>query len=217
MAFHGVKHIVWDWNGTLFDDNHAVLAAVNGVCAAYGRDSIDLDYWRSVFCRPLHGCYERLLGRALTSHDWARLDQIYHDTYRALLPTCRLAEGVPHELYRLRGTGLGQSLLSMWFHHELVPLIDELGITDLFTRIDGLRLGVGRESKAEYLAAHLRAQNLDPADVLVIGDIVDDAAAAEHVGARCVLVTTGVMSPEALRASGAPVVDSIVDALTVLV
>jgi len=29
------RHVVWDWNGTLLDDNHAVLAAVNTVCAMY--------------------------------------------------------------------------------------------------------------------------------------------------------------------------------------
>ena len=32
----GVRHIVWDWNGTLLDDNHANLAAANHVCEMFG-------------------------------------------------------------------------------------------------------------------------------------------------------------------------------------
>ena len=33
---NGIRHIVWDWNGTLLDDNHANLAAANHVCEMFG-------------------------------------------------------------------------------------------------------------------------------------------------------------------------------------
>lgn len=211
------KHIVWDWNGTVFADNEAVLAAVNAVCLGFGRTAITLDHWRSIFSRPLLACYERLLEQPLTLADWARIDALYHDEYRALLPICGLAAGVPDDLHAWRDRGRTQSLLSMWFHSELVPLVTEYGLHDLFARVDGLRERTGGGSKAEHLAEHLAAQRLDPADVVLIGDVVDDADAAAHVGAGCVLVTTGVMSRQALEATGVPVVDSIPDALMYLV
>lgn len=207
------KHIVWDWNGTILDDNKAVLAAVNAVCVGFGREAITLERWRAIFSRPLLACYERLLEQPLTLEDWARIDLLYHDRYRDLLTICTLAAGVPDHLHAWREQGRTQSLLSMWFHSELVPLVTEYGLADLFARIDGLRERVGGGSKAEHLAAHLAAQGLDPADVVLIGDVVDDAEAAAHVGAGCVLVTTGVMSRSALEATGFPVVDSIPDAL----
>jgi phosphoglycolate phosphatase-like HAD superfamily hydrolase len=208
------RHIVWDWNGTLLDDNDAVLTAVNAVCAAFGRDPIDLDHWRSIFSRPLNVCYQRLLGRMLTAEDWAKLDRLYHDTYRELLDTVRLAPGVPDELHRWAAAGRSQSLLSMWFHDELVPLVTEYQLAGLFARVDGLRVNTGGGSKAEHLAEHLAEQRLDPADVVVIGDVVDDAVAAAHVGARCVLVSTGVMSRAKLLAGGVPVADSVADAIS---
>lgn len=213
-----VRHIVWDWNGTILDDSHAVVDSVNAVCADYGRAPIDLAYWRSIYRRPVLASYQDLLGTELTGEDWARIDRVYHEAYRELLSTCRLATGVPDALRHWSGTGRGQSLLSMWFHHELVPLVTELGLVELFARVDGLRAGIGGGggSKAEHLAEHLAAQGLDAADVVVIGDVADDATAAESVGARCVLVTTGVMDGSALRTLGVPVVDSITEALAVI-
>jgi phosphoglycolate phosphatase-like HAD superfamily hydrolase len=208
-----VTHVVWDWNGTILDDNDAVVSSVNAVCAAFGREPVELEYWRSIYRRPLLDCYRELLRQELSTQDWAAIDRHFHDTYRILLHTTRLAPGVPDELRRWQAAGRRQSLLSMWFHDELVPLVTQHGLTDLFTRIDGLRVDTGGHGKAAHLIEHLTALNVDPADVLVIGDVLDDAMAAEAAGARCVLVTTGVSSRQTLKAAGVPVVDSIADAL----
>lgn len=208
------RHIVWDWNGTIFSDNHAVVAAVNSVCESYGRPSITLEQWRTIFSRPLLACYERLLGRSLTQEDWAWIDRTYHEAYRELLPTCALADGVPEVLRQWRTAGGSQSLLSMWFHHELVPMVSEFGLDELFGRVDGLRAEIGGGPKAEHLDKHLAELGVDPRETVVIGDVADDAEAAAHAGARCVLVTTGVMSRAALEATGAPVADSIREAVS---
>jgi phosphoglycolate phosphatase-like HAD superfamily hydrolase len=210
------RHVVWDWNGTLLNDNHAVLAAVNSVCAQYGRAAVTLEEWRAVFSRPILACYEKVLGQALTDADWDVIDRHYHDAYRLELETCGLAVGVPDLLHQWRDGGRTQSLLSMWFHEELVPLIGKLSLTDLFNRVDGLRGYNMGGSKAAHLVEHLQAQGLDSADVVLIGDVVDDAEAAAKVGAQCVLVTTGMMPRFRLETAGVPVTDSIPEALALL-
>lgn len=204
-----MRHIVWDWNGTLLDDIHAVVSAVNTVCTAFGRDHVDVDQWRALFGRPLVHCYERLLERRLSEQDWARIDELYHNAYRTVLHTCRLAPGVPDVLRSWGEQGRTQSLLSMWFHEELLSLVTKLGLHPLFARVDGLRSQVGGGSKARHLEAHLAALALDARDVVVIGDVEDDARAAEQTGAHCVLLTTGAMSREVLEKTGYPVVDSV--------
>ncbi|GAB2970057.1 HAD family hydrolase [Saccharothrix stipae] len=207
------EHIVWDWNGTLFADNDAVLAAVNRVCAEFGHGAVTLAHWREVFARPIKDCYEQLFGRPLTAADWARLDVVYHAEYRALMHRCGLAPGVPDLLTTLRHT---QSLLSMWFHDELVPLVTRFGLGELFSRVDGLKTAADGGSKAEHLAEHLEAQRLHPSRAVLIGDVADDAEAARHVGARVVLVATGTSSRKVLERTGAPVADSIPQALAYL-
>ncbi|HEX5118965.1 MAG TPA: HAD family hydrolase [Pseudonocardiaceae bacterium] len=213
MRTEHVRHVVWDWNGTILDDNDAAVAAVNAVCAAYGRAPVDLEHWRSIYRRPIQDCYADLFGRAISAEDWADIDRRYHDAYRALLATTRLSPGIPDELRRWRAAGGTQSLLSMWFHDELVPMVSEHGLAELFLRVDGLRTAVGGHGKTDHLREHLAALDLDPADVLLVGDVLDDAVAAEAVGTRCVLVATGMSGPATLRASGVPVVDSVAEAL----
>ncbi len=209
-------HIVWDWNGTLFSDNDAVVTAVNAVCADYGCEPIDLEHWRSIFTRPLMQSYERLLKRSLDQNDWNRIDTVYHSAYRELLHTCGLSDGAPELLQRWSDHGGTQSLLSMWFHSELVPLVTEFGLDPLFTRIDGLREPNGGASKAANLAEHLKVMGRDGGEVVMIGDVVDDAYAAEMAGVDCVLLTTGVMPRHTLEETGFTVADSIAEAFEVI-
>lgn len=209
-------HIVWDWNGTLLDDNHANLAAVNAVCSHFGREPVGMDYWRSIFRRPLVPCYEDLLGRSFEEGEWQRAEKLYDSSYQEYLHTCELAVGVPDVLHQWKGAGGTQSLLSMASHDHLVPLIDERGLTSHFTRVDGRKFDTEHDSKAEHLVHHLEHQDLDPADVVLIGDIDDDARAAREAGARAILVTSGLMARERLEATGAMVVESPVAAVAAL-
>ena len=106
-----------------------------------------------------------------------------------------------------------QSLLSMWFHDELVPALETYGLTGLFTRVDGLRTEVGGDLKAGHLARHLDELGVSGEQAVLIGDSLDDAAAADSVGAAVVLYTGGFTHPARLRASGLPVADTLVDAV----
>ncbi len=101
-------------------------------------------------------------------------------------------------------------------HERLVPKIAEFGIDHHFTRVDGLRLTSPGGPKAEHMADHLKALDLDPRDVMVIGDSVDDGVAARHVGARAVLYTGGMTSRAELESLGFPVVDSLSDAMDLI-
>jgi phosphoglycolate phosphatase-like HAD superfamily hydrolase len=67
---------------------------------------------------------------------------------------------------------------------------------------------------ARHLAA-IEGIDIDPGQVVVIGDAVDDAVAAAHVGARAVLYTGGSHSRISLQAAGVPVVDSLAEAVEV--
>src|SRR5690606_39482074 len=95
---------------------------------------------------------------------------------------------------------------------QLVPQVDSFGITRHFTRVDGL-IGMTGGEKAAHMAAHIASIGVRPRDVLVIGDSVDDAVAARHVGARAVLYTGGMSSRAELESTGFPVVDTLAAAL----
>ena len=212
-----MQHVVWDWNGTLFDDLHVVVEAVNAVMTDVGRPAITADDYQRLYTRPVHVFYERLFERTVDEDEWPHLDEVFHVAYAEKLHVAGLTEDAHHAIDRVDAAGATQSVLSMYRDHELVPLVEDLGIADRFLRVDGLR-GEGGGRKDRYLAGHLerigwQVADLDVSQVLVVGDAIDDARAAEHVGAPCVLYDGGSHPREELDLAGVPVADSLQHAL----
>ncbi|MFD7166536.1 HAD family hydrolase [Streptomyces violascens] len=212
-------HLVWDWNGTLLDDNVAIIEATNAAFAELGLEPITLERYRDLYCVPIPRFYQRLIGRLPTDAEWLVMDAAFHQQYWARADACGLTEGAAELLAARWAAGLSQSLLSMAPHEHLVPIVRRHGITGHFIRVDG-RTGPSHGSKAEHMVRHLTALRAADPEIsgertVVIGDAVDDAVAAAAVGAKAVLYTGGSHSRASLAAAGVPVVDSLAEAVAV--
>jgi phosphoglycolate phosphatase-like HAD superfamily hydrolase len=208
----GVRHLVWDWNGTLIDDHSAVVAAINDALAGLRLRPIDSEAFRTYFTRPVQRFYEQVAGRPIEPGEWEALDSAYHDSYGARVEGLKLAADARAALEAAEAAGLTQSLLSMWRHQDLVPLVERLGIARFFVRVDGLRVP-GGGGKTEHLVEHLAALGVEASAALLVGDTLDDLAAARAVGAGCVLYDGGSHHRDALEATGVPVVDTLTAAV----
>jgi phosphoglycolate phosphatase-like HAD superfamily hydrolase len=205
-----VAHLVWDWNGTLLDDLALVVAATNASLATAGGPSVTPDEHRRDFRRPISAYYEYVLGRALADGEFAQLDRAFHEAYRDGLAGTGLAVDARDAMATWAGT---QSLLSMWFHEELVPLVATHGLHTHLSRVDGLQATIGGGSKAPHLRAHLDALGLAGPECVLIGDSVDDAHAAQSVGAVAILYAGGFTDPDRLRDTGLPVATTLLEAV----
>nr|BEK66133.1 HAD-IA family hydrolase [Kitasatospora purpeofusca] len=207
-------HIVWDWNGTLFHDMEAVLGASNAAFETIGVAPMTLQEYREQYEIPIPRFYQRLLGRLPSEAEWLRLDDAFHDRYHQLSAACGLTEGALELLDGWRAAGRSQSLLSMYEHDRLLPVVEGFGLTGQFLRVDG-RSGPAGGQKAEHLVRHLAAlgTQVDPAHTVLIGDAADDALAALEAGAHAVLYTGGSHTREKLEPVGVPVVDSLAEAV----
>ena len=117
-----------------------------------------------------------MLGRAVDDDEFDRARRDLPRRLPAGLTTCALADGAMNAMPAWTGT---QSLLSMWFHDELVPTVERLrpdAGTSAGSTGCGPRSAAGR--KAPHLLAHLAALGLDGATCVLIGDSIDDADAA---------------------------------------
>jgi phosphoglycolate phosphatase-like HAD superfamily hydrolase len=123
-----------------------------------------------------------------------------------------LTTGARETIDRVVELGWSQSLLSMSIHDHLLEIVSSHGITDRFLSVDGIRSNTGG-LKAGHLEAHLDSLQKEPASVLLIGDTPDDAIAARGVGAGVVLYDGGSHHLDVLHAIGAPVADTLGDAL----
>lgn len=209
-------HLVWDWNGTLLDDTHAVIQATNAAFAEVELAPITLEQYREMYTIPIPRFYERFLGRLPTEAEWERMDGIFHRYYAEQRAGCGLTTGVEELLHQWQQAGCSQSLLSMYGHEQLVPVVRGYGIEPRFVRVEG-RTGPSGGSKALHMERHFEALagvgGIAPENSVVIGDALDDAVAAAHVGARAVLYTGGSHSRSSLEGAGVPVVDSLGEAV----
>ncbi|MFI6852535.1 HAD family hydrolase [Streptomyces sp. NPDC050416] len=213
MGMQTGAHIVWDWNGTLFHDIDAIIGATNAAFAELGLEPLTLEKYRELYCVPVPKFYERLMGRLPTEAEWEVMDDIFHRYYAEHRVRCGLTVGAVELLSGWRLAGRSQSILSMYVHEELVPLVRGFGIEPHFIRVDG-RTGPSGGSKAEHMVRHLASlTSVAPERTVVIGDAADDAVAALHVGARAVLYTGGSHSRASLEAVGVPVVDTLEEAV----
>jgi phosphoglycolate phosphatase-like HAD superfamily hydrolase len=212
-----MRHIVWDWNGTLFDDLHIVVDSVNASLAEFGEGPIDEVEYRSHYRRPVPLFYESLLGRPIGEDIWRAIDETFHITYRESLDRAGLAPDALAALDAVDAAGATQSILSMWWHDHLVPAVEAFGLEARMLLVDGHR-GAPGAAKAEHLRDHIRElrgllPGLADTEVVVIGDITDDAEAAAAVGIGCVLYDSGSQPRAMLEAAGVPVADTLLRAV----
>jgi len=212
----GIRHIVWDWNGTLLDDTAlTVRAAMAGLEAIGHPRKLSVSMWRQIATRPLRNIYSRLVDSPFDFDQWQVVEQVWLETYLAglshvsLNPTARIALG------EAASRGITQSIVSLHVESELRAHVTALGISDLFTHISGSHVNWHgeRPSKAAEVRSQLADMGVSPHQTLMVGDMEDDGREADEAGVRAVLVPTGDTSRERLVASGYPVANSLVEAV----
>lgn len=212
----GTGHVVWDWNGTLLDDQHLVVRAANASLAPLGVGALTDEEYRDHYTRPVHLAYESILGRPVTEAEWELINQTFHDTYYELASAADLAADAVAAIELLDEAGWTQSVLSMSPHDRLSVAVAQRGITERFVAVDGVPSPTGA-GKVQYLRTHLARHGFAAATVTKVGDTPDDAAAAAAVGARAVLYDGGSHHRSALEAAGVPVVASLLEAARAIV
>jgi len=214
-----MPHLVWDWNGTLFDDLEIVVESVNASLALHDAGPIDAEGYRAHYRRPLTLFYEELLGRLVSPGQLAEIDRVFHGTYHDALHRADLTTDARAAVVAAGKRGATQSVLSMWWHDRLVPMVRLLHLEAHMLAVDGHR-GVPGETKDQHLAHHVEQLcSLFPYlvrdEMVVIGDITDDADAAAAAGVHCVLYDGGSQPRAALEATGFPVGDTLLEVVEI--
>ncbi len=214
-----MAHLIWDWNGTLFDDLPIVVEAVNAALISKGANPIDAATYRARFVRPLNLFYEDLFGHTVDDALLADLDDIFQQAYWDAFDRASLAADARAAVRMAADRGATQSVASMLWHDMLVPTVKGFGLDEYMLALDGNR-GTAGETKEEHMVGHVRRlvtmyPRLRPATMTVVGDITDDARAARGAGVSCILFDGGSQTRDALEAEQCPVVDSLVEAVAI--
>ena len=214
-----VRHVVWDWNGTLLADTPLTVDSANAALAHYGAGPITVQYWRDNVTRPTRLTYGRVLGRVVDDALWDEIQELWLVYYKQYVEDTVLAPGALQALERVRSLGWTQSVLSLHDTEVLRTHAKRLGVLDYFALIDAVTPDVPHWKtglKTAALAAHLDALGVPACEAAMIGDVADDAVSAHTLGAKAVLVTNGDTDGDRLAATGYPTAPSVRGAIAFL-
>ena len=204
--------VIWDWNGTLLDDAWLCVEILNRLLEERRLESITVDHYRSIFDFPVIDFY-RQLG---FDPDIAFFEEVSHRfiaAYQEQLLSCRLHPGVESGLSRLRDNGVRASILSAAFQENLDLAVKGYGLDrhlETWVGTDNI-FASGKIARGRRWIEELEIQ---PSEMLLVGDTVHDFEVAEAMGVPCVLVEHGHHSREKLAGCGVPVLsgmDSVIN------
>lgn len=201
------RHVIWDWNGTLFDDAWLCVEIMNGLLAARGLPLLTAERYQEVFDFPVEAYYQRL-GFDFAEEPFEKLGVEFILEYERRRLECGLRPDARETLEALEQAGLAQSVLSAYRQSTLEELLEHFGLRRFFRVVAGLDnpYAAGKTELARALRARVPCP---PEQTLVVGDTTHDAAVARVIGAQCVLLPCGHQSRSRLEACGVPVLNNL--------
>lgn len=198
-----MKHIIWDFNGTLLNDTQLSLDVDNNVFEKLGIPGITLDDYRNNMTMPVRDFYSAV-GVDYSVHSYETIARLWLDEFNQKAVGVGLVSGALDAIRFFHGQGRSQSVLSASYEPSLRKQCEALGLTPYMMDISGLE-DESASKKTEIGRRQLRELGLEGRDVVLIGDMLTDAHLAEDLGADCILVSWGHNDLKRLLSSGLPV------------
>jgi phosphoglycolate phosphatase len=203
------NNVIWDWNGTLFDDIDWCIEVLNSMLLKRDiRTVAGVSEYHAVFCFPVINYY-RNVGFDFDKEPFevlaAEFIKKYHSNDR---DKCSLFDGVSEVLSEIKSLGIPQVILSASKMNYLEMQIDYFNIKDNFVELLGLS-NFYAASKIDAGLDYIKRQKITNA--VLIGDTKHDYEVAEALDIDCILIPNGHQSRETLLACGVPVLDNIIN------
>lgn len=189
---HSYKHIIWDWNGTLFNDVELCLDVLNGLLTRNELTRITLNTYRDIFTFPVRDYYAKA-GLDLEKYSFEELGREWMNEYQNRRLEAKLFPYAEETLCKISDDGIEQSILSAYMQDTLLELVNHFNLRQYFTHLTGLD-HIYATSKVELGRELMEKLNNKNHDVLLIGDTVHDYEVAQEIGAACILVADGHQS-----------------------
>lgn len=201
-----MKHIIWDFNGTLLADAQLSVDADNHVFDTLGLPRITLEDYRRHMTMPVREFYVAL-GVDLDAYPYETICRLWLEVFNREAVGAGLVPGALDCVRAMQAMGYGQSILSASYAPSLRHQCDALGLTPYMLAVDGLD-NEHAERKTDIGRAQMERLGLRGRDVTLVGDMLTDAELAQALGIGCVLVPWGHNDLARLEASGCPVAHS---------
>ena len=207
-----IKHIIWDWNGTLVDDVEPCVNLINGILSKRSLPLINTSTYRKTFDFPVVEYYRRV-GFDFEKDSFEMLSNEFINGYIQLRRSLPLHAGAIEALQYFNNLNVPQCMLSATQRKALQQTLQEHSIAHFFKNVLGLDHHYA-DGKAHLGKKWLDTNHVSGDQVLFIGDTLHDLEVANQMGIRCLLISKGHQSHERLSANHKHVIRDLRELIT---
>lgn len=205
--------ILWDFNGTLIDDVHAALSAVNDMLLRRGQQPIDIDrYYREVDT-PISRFYDRVFLPGTIDFSDAVVE--FDSGYERYLQKDPVMHGAIEMLSYFKEQGKRQIIVSASNVDKIKGRLNDLGLLDYFDEVLA-RSDYNAGDKTYLAKQYFHENSIDPTAAVVIGDCVADWQMAQDLSCDCILNTKGHQSKREFAVTDAKVIDILTELKSII-
>lgn len=191
------EHIIWDWNGTLFDDIDLVFDIINDILKEYNLPTPSLDEYKEHFGFPVEDYYKKL-GFNFEKTPYTILADHFVKEYMARSHEGRLFPNTIEMLEKIQRQGIFQSILSASNQSHLDQLIDHFQIRKYFENICGIQNHYAY-GKVERGLELIKQTKISQVKTVLVGDTDHDCEVGRTLGIDVLLLGTGHQSYQRLQ------------------
>jgi len=206
---NSIKHIIWDWNGTLLNDRSLALRAINILLQRHALPEVNEEKYLEIFTFPVSDYYQKL-GFDFNKTSFSTIGTEFIQEYTERMFTPNLHKNVISTLKYFNKLELSQSLLSAAKQQMLDRLISHHQLNKYFVKVLGLDNHYAN-SKLQIGKKWVDLLKCNRKEIIFIGDTLHDLDVANTLGAKCALIAHGHNSYQRLLGKGVPVFNNLLE------
>lgn len=199
------QHIIWDWNGTLFDDLDLCIDIMNGILKKYSKELLTVERYQRIFVFPVKEYY---FSMGFNEAGFSKVSHEFIAEYEKRKFESDLHIGVREILKDISSKGISQSILSAYKQDTLIETVEHFQIQNHFIKLIG-QDDIYAHGKIDQGKKWIKELGFDKKDVLMIGDTDHDFEVAEKMEIDCILIPMGHNSKERLLNTKATILSEI--------
>jgi len=184
-----ITHLLWDWNGTLFNDVDLCIKTINSILVEEKVCEINKIEYREKFCFPINKYYENV-GLNLDDDKFNYFSSKFIERYQPQSIECNLVENAEIVLKRVYEMGVEQIILSASHKKYLEEQVSKFGIRMYFNELLGLD-NIYAKSKKEIGLKWKEKMKVCGENMLVVGDTFHDYEVAQYLNAQFIYYSQG--------------------------
>ncbi len=198
-----IRLVAFDWNGTLFVDTLAVFAADNEALKSINHPPVSFSDFLKYFDVPVLNYYLALgVSKKVMEAKNKQMSDAFHNHYEKRAKKIRTRSHARQTLEWLRNKKIPTVFISNHIKERILEQTDRLKITNYFEEVIGnyeIYSAMNGRNKKERLHEYLKNKKIDPKEVLIIGDTVEEIHIAKELGTLSTAITHGNVSTIRLK------------------